>query len=176
MSFDPRVSVLSKRPMVLATTALILCGLVYLFYVTTLMPGSILPGYAGDAFFPQMVLVFTAVFGSLVLIFGIRRARRGAPGLGGEPADATVKLDLLETGIVAAVAIAYMLLLENVGHEIATTLFVFALLWPRLFAGPIRATVVAAVGALVTMLLVYAVFVLGLGIFLPLRWLPRYIG
>lgn len=176
MQFNPRATVLPKRPMVLATTALILCGLVYLFYLTTLMPESLLPGYPGDAFFPQLVLIFTAFFGGLVLVLGIQRARRGAPGLGGEPADATVKMDLLETGSVAAIAIGYMLLLERVGHEIATTLFMFVLLWPRLFAGPVRATVIAAVGALATMLLVYALFVLGLGIFLPLRWLPRFIG
>lgn len=176
MGFDPQVACLSKRRMVLATTALMLCGFACLFYVTTLMPASILPGYPGDAFFPQLVLVFTAFFGILVLVLGIQSARITTPGICGEPADAPVKLDLLETGIVTAVAIGYILLLEHAGHEIATTLFVFVLLWPRLFAEPIRATLIAAVGAVVTMLLVYVVFILGLGIFLPLRWLPRYLG
>ena len=69
-----------------------------------------------------------------------------------------------------------MYLLKPLGLEIATTLFMFALLFPRLLMPAPKAAAVALAGALVTMVLVYFAFVIGLNVPLPLKFLPVFLG
>ena len=69
-----------------------------------------------------------------------------------------------------------MLLLEPIGFEITTTVFMFVLLVPRLIMPPARAILVAAMSAVVSMVLIYAAFVIGLKVFMPMLFLPQYIN
>ena len=69
-----------------------------------------------------------------------------------------------------------MLLLEPIGFEITTTVFMFVLLVPRLIMPPARAILVAAMSAVVSMVLIYAAFVIGLKVLMPMLFLPQYIN
>ena len=53
---------ISSKKIVLLISIFFLFFLVFLFYDTTNMSNSILPGYPGDAFFARLILIFS-IFG-----------------------------------------------------------------------------------------------------------------
>lgn len=163
-----------KRPAIMATAVLILLGLGFLYLDTFDMMPSLLPGYPGDAFFPRLILGFTAIFGALVLALGWRSIRRGEPAEISYGSDAS--LDWMETAIVTILSLAYALLVAPVGFEIATTAYVAALLAPRLIMPWPRALALALLAAVATTAFLYLVFVIGLKVSVPLLFLPQYLG
>jgi len=167
-----RAVAIPKMPALLATAALVLIGLGVLFVNTYEMMPSLLPGYPGDAFFPRLVIGFTAIFAVLILAGG---AWRYANTVSEEPAPAA-SLDWIETSVVAMLSFAYVLLLDPLGFELTTTGFLGALLARRLLMPWPRAIPIAFASAAATTILLYLVFVIWLNVTVPLLFLPRYLG
>ncbi|WP_034490775.1 tripartite tricarboxylate transporter TctB family protein [Afifella pfennigii] len=167
---------LPKRGALLATTVLIMLGLAILYINTYEMAPSLLPGYPGDAFFPRLVLGFTAICGLIILGGGLLRAAQRGDEDDTQPAQADrLTIDWLETAIIAALVIAYMQLLRPIGFEITTTVFLGALLARRLFMPWPRALLLATLIGAATTLVLYLVFGLGLKVAIPLLFLPLYL-
>lgn len=160
------------RIAVMLTVIVILATAAWLWILTNRMPRSFLPGYPGDAFFPRIALAVVAIFGSFSLIGTFRKPR---PDDAEDEWNGTLRLDLIETASVTLIGLAFMIILEPVGLEIATVLMMFALLLPRIMLPLPRAIAFAAVGAIVSMLVIYAGFVLGLKVSLPVRFFPAFL-
>jgi hypothetical protein len=156
----------------LVTTAGILIGLVLLYIETGNMAPSMLEGYAGDAFYPRLVIGFTAVWAVIILARGFLLSRHAATRV----AEPDFPLYWPELVWVAALVTAYALLVEPVGFEITTVVLMMALLVPRMLVVPgarlsgamARAFALSAV----SMLILYAGLGAGLKIGLPLLFLP----
>jgi len=159
-----------KKRSVIATVAVILAGIAYLFVQTYEMSPPLLPGYPGDAFFPRLILGFSALFSAVVI--AMRFMPRMAAQVEGD--EDRFDFDPVETAITVLLVLSYMLLMGPLGFEIATTGFMFLLLWPRILMPPVKGAAVAAVGSIVTMFLIYAAFVIGLRVSMPVSYLPAY--
>jgi hypothetical protein len=159
----------------LSATGLLLLGFVFLYVETYNMMPAILPGYPGDAFFPRLVLGFCMIWAVILLVRGSFLSQEAAAA-GYEALH--LSLHWLEFVSVAVLVLLYAFLLEPVGFEVTTVVFLMVLLVPRLLAGPgarpARAVLLALALSLATMLILY----LGLGpalkIALPLKFLPIY--
>ena len=160
-------------PTVLITTGMIFLGFAFLFYETFNMMKPILPGYPGDAFFPRLAVGYTLIIAALILLRGILLPRFAvAPG---EPSH--VSVHWLEFLSVAALVLVYAELLPPVGFELTTLGFMLILLVPRFAVqqGLVQSVVKAVALTIPTIIILYGVFALLLGIHLPLLFLPRYI-
>ena len=160
-------------PTVLITTGMIFLGFAFLFYETFNMMKPILPGYPGDAFFPRLAVGYTLIIAALILLRGILLPRFAvAPG---EPSH--VSVHWLEFLSVAALVLVYAELLPPVGFELTTLGFMLLLLVPRFAVqhGLVHSVVKAVALTIPTIIILYGVFALLLGIHLPLLFLPRYI-
>jgi hypothetical protein len=164
---------LATRPTVLITTSLIFLGFAFLFYETFNMMKPILPGYPGDAFFPRLAVGYTLVVGGLIILRGVLLPRFAAA-----PGEAShVIVNWLEFLSVAALVLIYAQVLPPVGFEITTLVFMLILLVPRFAVehGLLQSVIKSVALAIPTVLVLYGVFALLLGIHLPLLFLPRYI-
>ncbi len=164
---------LPTLPTVLITTGMIFLGFAFLFYETFNMMKPILPGYPGDAFFPRLAVGYTLIIAALILLRGILLPRFAvAPG---EPSH--VSVHWLEFLSVAALVLIYAELLPPVGFELTTLGFMLILLVPRFAVqhGLVHSVVKAVALTIPTIIILYGVFALLLGIHLPLLFLPRYI-
>ena len=164
---------LPTLPTVLITTGLVFLGFAFLFYETFNMMKPILPGYPGDAFFPRLAVGYTLIIAALILLRGILLPRFAvAPG---EPSH--VSVHWLEFLSVAALVLVYAELLPPVGFELTTLGFMLILLVPRFAVqqGLVQSVVKAVALTIPTIIILYGVFALLLGIHLPLLFLPRYI-
>lgn len=164
---------LATGPTVLITTGLIFLGFAFLFYETFNMMKPILPGYPGDAFFPRLAVGYTLVIAALIILRGILLPRFAAA-----PGEAThISVNWLEFLSVAALVLIYAQVLPPVGFEITTFVFMLILLVPRYLVqhGLLQSVVRSVALTIPTVLILYGVFALLLGIHLPLLFLPRYI-
>lgn len=164
---------LPTLPTVLITTGMVFLGFAFLFYETFNMMKPILPGYPGDAFFPRLAVGYTLIIAALILLRGILLPRFAvAPG---EPSH--VSVHWLEFLSVAALVLVYAELLPPVGFELTTLGFMLILLVPRFAVqhGLVHSVVKAVALTIPTIIILYGVFALLLGIHLPLLFLPRYI-
>ena len=164
---------LPTLPTVLITTGMVFLGFAFLFYETFNMMKPILPGYPGDAFFPRLAVGYTLIIAALILLRGILLPRfAAAPG---EPSQ--VSVHWLEFLSVAALVLVYAELLPPVGFELTTLGFMLILLVPRFAVqhGLVQSVVKAVALTIPTIIILYGVFALLLGIHLPLLFLPRYI-
>ena len=164
---------LPTLPTVLITTGMVFLGFAFLFYETFNMMKPILPGYPGDAFFPRLAVGYTLIIAALILLRGILLPRFAvAPG---EPSH--VSVHWLEFLSVAALVLVYAELLPPVGFELTTLGFMLILLVPRFAVqqGLVQSVVKAVALTIPTIIILYGVFALLLGIHLPLLFLPRYI-
>ncbi len=170
-SFELKVPM---RAAVLATTALILGGLVYLYYETYAMQPPYEPGYPGDAFFPRLALGFSIIWALIVLGRGFFLPPE-AQSAGGE--DPYLQTHWAEFVSIVVFVYLYALLLEPVGFEIMTIVLMMCLLVPRMRAesAPRGALVLGFLLSLATMLILYLGLVPMLNIPLPLKFLPIYI-
>ncbi|HIM72988.1 MAG TPA: hypothetical protein EYM43_08555 [Alphaproteobacteria bacterium] len=167
------VLTLPTLPTVLITTGMVFLGFAFLFYETFNMMKPILPGYPGDAFFPRLAVGYTLIIAALILLRGILLPRFAvAPG---EPSH--VSVHWLEFLSVAALVLVYAQLLPPVGFELTTLGFMLILLVPRFAVqhGLVQSVVKAVALTIPTIIILYGVFALLLGIHLPLLFLPRYI-
>ncbi|MGI9522855.1 MAG: tripartite tricarboxylate transporter TctB family protein [Hyphomicrobiaceae bacterium] len=164
-------TVVSKQPAVFLVTLAIVVGFAYLLYETFNMAPPLLPGYPGDAFFPRLVLGFSLFWGAIVLL------RSLAASINRSPYDSSFPLHVAEFVSVVMIGLAFGMLLEPVGFELATFAFLLVLLVPRLRVELSwkRAIAVGAGLAVMTTLILWAAFGLGLKVQLPLKVLPLYI-
>jgi putative tricarboxylic transport membrane protein len=163
-----------KQSVIVATIA-IFAWLVFMMYETTNMMPPILRGYPGDAFFPRLTLIFALICAAFILIKAAL-VPRGAQLAAGE--DATFQLHWVEFAVVCVLVLAYGLLLEPVGFEIATFAMFMILLAPRIASGGYgmaRTLAYTLALSLPTTIIMYVCFGLLLRIPLPLLFLPRYI-
>jgi len=164
---------LPKKAALLTATSLILLGLVGLFVDSFNMSPSILPGYPGDAFFPRLVLGFSVTFALIILARGFFLPQEAA-AVGDEAP--TFDVHWLELATVFVLSVIYVLILEPIGFEVATTLLMLCLVGPRLLMPPLKALAIGAAAGVGTMLFLYVCFVPLLKVFLPLKFLPRYLS
>jgi hypothetical protein len=164
---------LATRPTVLITTGLIFLGFAFLYYETYNMMKPILPGYPGDAFFPRLAVGYTLIIAALIILRGILLPRFAAA-----PGEAThISVNWLEFLSVAALVLIYAQLLPPVGFELTTFVLMLILLVPRFAVqhGLLQSVIKSVALTIPTVLILYGVFALILGIHLPLLFLPRYI-
>ena len=162
------------RAAVLTTTALILGGLVYLYYETYAMQPPYEPGYPGDAFFPRLALGFSIIWALIVLGRGFFLPQAAAAEGGEEP---YLQAHWLEFVTIVVFVYLYAVLLEPIGFEIMTVALMMCLLVPRMRAesAPRGALLLGFLLSLATMIVLYLGLVPMLNIPLPLKFLPIYI-
>jgi len=156
---------LRRRAAELATAVLLIAAIVCLFVDTFSFPPSATRGYPGAAFMPRVVLVCTAF---VVVVWLIRTlGHKTKTPEGGESFAFQYRAYISTLGGVLAFVVA----LDWVGFEISCFALFVAYLVPRVSS--VWAAVLAS--ALATLVL-YAVFVLILGVSLPLLFLPEYVA
>ena len=162
------------RAAVLATTALILGGLAFLYYETYAMQPPYEPGYPGDAFFPRLALGFSIIWAVIVLGRGFFLPPEAQAAGGEEP---YLRGHWLEFASIVAFVYLYALLLEPIGFEIMTIALMMCLLVPRMRveSAPRGALLLGFALSFVTMIILYLGLVPMLKIPLPLKFLPVYI-
>ncbi len=167
-SFELR---LPMRVVVLATTALILGVLAFLYYETYKMQPPYEPGYPGDAFFPRLALGFSIIWAVIIL------GRVFLASAGAEGEDAHLRFHWPEFVSIVVFVYLYAVLLEPVGFEITTIVLMALLVVPRMrVAAPMgRALWMGLALSAATMLILYLGLVPMLNIPLPLKFLPVYI-
>lgn len=141
---------------------LILAGLA--FWHTATFPEPLLRGYPGSAMFPRLVLATMAV----LCLLGIAR-RLFLPAAAGQDRPLTLPIG----GFARAIALAsgYVAIFAALGVEIATFAATAGAIWLQC-----RRLVPAIVAGVLSVVVVYFVFVQLLSVHLPLAFLPRYLG
>lgn len=143
--------------------SLILLGISVLFFRETYdFPESLLPGTAGPAFFPRMILVALAIFAVVLLILTLRKKE-----------SCCVEFPNLSLSAISLVlAILYLLFIPFLGYFIATFLVLVAMM-VILKVGKIKKIVGIATGFSV---LVYLLFYKLLMVNLPRGTIGKYLG
>lgn len=150
-----------------ATYAVLLVGLGYLYWLTFFFGKSPVRGYPGAAFFPRLILYFSIAATIAALVAAISN------GIGSKIGNAAPRFEfkLREFTLTVLAIGAFIGLLPVLGFEITSFGLMLVLLAVR-FDGWAQ----ALAGALLTTLVFYFVFVLMLGVPLPLRFLPSYVS
>lgn len=155
-----------------ATVSVIIAAGAALYWNTLSFFPSLLPGYPGDAFFPQLVLGFLFICCSAFLLgHALRRLKWRTAATSAD----TVELPLWRFLSVIAVVCAYVYLLPVAGFELSTFAFVLVTMTTRLRGSAAVQAVKGLALAFVTTLLCYAAFVMALNVSLPLKILPRIV-
>ncbi len=163
---------LNKKQAVFVITILISLGLVLISYETFNMSPPLLPGYPGDAFYPRLVIGFTAIWCIVILARGWRSEHQENAELRSSNEFSFHAGEFLSVTIAV---LAYALLLKPLGFEISTFLFLFFLLYPRMQKGVASGLTWSIILSIVTILLLWAIFGFGLKVQLPVKFLPLYI-
>ncbi|MPT25021.1 MAG: tripartite tricarboxylate transporter TctB family protein [Starkeya sp.] len=155
------------------TALVVLAAVIALFVNSLSLPPSPMRGYPGPGFIPRIILLFTGAFallwlGRLYLGRGGRRHDPGSPEAEAEAAP--VVFEYRDFALAIGAGALFAVGLDTVGFEITCVAITFALLYPRL-----DSPATSAFAAVATMLTIYLVFVLALGVSIPLAFLPSYI-
>lgn len=132
------------------------------YSVTGSFPSPLLAGYPGSAMFPRLVLIVMGI----ICIFGLVRVLVS-------PSRATDLPLLFEfRGYLLTVCslIGFALLLTYVGMEVAVFVFIAGGVFVRS-----RRVLLSAGAGLISVVVVYGLFVQALSVHLPLTVLPRYL-
>lgn len=137
-------------------------------YITTTWLPPVLPGDPGAAFFPRIALAVIFIFGLVLLINSVRAVKAEA---GGErQTKQTVSIDLWQ---FAATFFYSILLIAGIGYagfELSTFAFLLFLLGRRS-----NRWVWAVITSVISVAIMYLVFIIVLKVRLPLMFLPNYI-
>ncbi len=166
---------LRRRHAVLVSAALCLAFLGVLLWETFRMAPSFLPGYPGDAFFPRLVIGFTAIWAIAIVANSVWQGVAGSSHHAND-ADDNFKFDWLHFVYIFALVIAYAALLKPLGFEIVTAALMFILFVPRLRMGWMAAIIMALAASLALTVLFWFVFIVLLRVHVPLAFLPRYLN
>lgn len=150
-----------------------LAGFAFLYWETLSFPASPIRGQPGPALFPRAILLMLLAVSALILAVAVAEALRGRPTATAADSDDEGMLDFDWRTYVwtILVVLAFVGLLWLVGFE-ATSLLIMSVLLYRALGDATR----AVVGAVVSTLVYYVVFVLGLGVEMPLAVLPQFIN
>ncbi len=155
-----------------------------LFVHTFSFAPPMLPGYPGDDLFPRLILGLIILCGAPLFARRLRE-RRAQARRGRTSDDETFDIDVGGFLITAAIVFSFPFLLPVIGFEITTVAFLTVLFATRLH-GPVTAEIVtpaiiraallkSLVISVVTMLVLYSVFVILLKVSMPVMFLPKYI-
>ncbi|HAA91057.1 MAG TPA: hypothetical protein DCS82_13100 [Rhodospirillaceae bacterium] len=137
---------------------------------TVSFPQSMLPGYPGDAFFPQLIIGFGLIWCAILLY----RLMSGKDLITTDDV-AVVVIPVRDFILVCVYVVAYVMLLTPLGFEITTFLFMSVLFLTR-FRGELKARLVRIViVSLITTLVSWACFAIILNVNFPVKILPDYI-
>lgn len=144
--------------------------LIFLFYETSNMSKSILPGYPGDAFFPRLILLFT-LFWTIILFFQ-KISKKFTIIKSNEDDSGMVEIYYKDIAFVFIISILYISFLEIIGFEILTSFFLFSLLVNRLDLNFKKSLYYSSILSCISMLIFWLVFIIFLRIPFPLKFLP----
>ena len=157
----------------------------YLLYETFNMSPPILPGYPGDAFFPQLTMGIILLCGIPLLVTRWCDHVKERSEIEGEIGE-TFNIDFPGFLIVAAISLSFPFLLPVMGFEIVTFAILTILFVTRFheFVTAEKITmkifkkslIKAASMAMITMCSLYFIFVILLNVSMPVMFFPKYIN
>lgn len=147
----------------------------WIYSLTAGFPRPLLPGYPGSAMFPRLAVALMALFSLLGLVrevIGLRRAQASAAApAANDEGDAGDPTRLVDVVAVFAILAGFVAVTEYLGMEVGV--FAFTALMIYLVT---RKPVAALLAGVVSVAVVYLLFVQALSVFMPLTFLPRYIN
>ena len=160
----------SQRRATLVVTLVTAAFFAMMLWRTFGFPPSMLPGYPGDAFFPQLIIVFGLIWCAILLY----RLMSGGDIITSDD-EAVVEIPIGGFVAVCLYVVAYVMLLDPLGFEITTFLFMSVLFLTR-FRGELPARIVRIViVSLITTIVSWACFAIVLNVNVPVKILPDYI-
>lgn len=144
--------------------------LIFLFYETSNMSKSILPGYPGDAFFPRLILLFT-LFWTIILFFQ-KISKKFIIIKSNEDDSGMVEIYFKDIAFLFIISILYISFLELIGFEILTFIFLFSLLINRMDLSFQKSFFYSSILSCISMFIFWLVFIIFLRIPFPLKFLP----
>ena len=159
-----------NKNIVLFLSIFFLIFLIFLFYETSNMSKSILPGYPGDAFFPRLILIFT--FFWTVILFLQNALKNNILINSKETNDEVIEIYYKDIFFLFFISIIYVLFLDLIGFEILTFIFLFVLLVNRLDINIGKSILYSSIISFISMIVFWLTFIIFLRIPFPLKFLP----
>ena len=161
---------INSKKIVLFISLFFLVFLIFLFYETTNMSKSILPGYPGDAFFPRLILIFS-IFWTAILLFQ-NLIKNFSLLKSSEDKETDIEIYFKDIVFLFFISIIYILFLDSVGFEILTFSFLFVLLVNRLDLNLGKSIFYSSLISFISMIIFWFVFIIFLKIPFALKFLP----
>ena len=161
---------INSKKIVLFISLFFLVFLIFLFYETTNMSKSILPGYPGDAFFPRLILIFS-IFWTAILLFQ-NLIKNFSLLKSSEDKETDIEIYFKDIAFLFFISIIYILFLDIIGFEILTFSFLFILLVNRLDLNLGKSIFYSSLISFLSMIIFWFVFIIFLKIPFALKFLP----
>lgn len=161
---------INSKKIVLFISLFFLVFLIFLFYETTNMSKSILPGYPGDAFFPRLILIFS-IFWTAILLFQ-NLIKNFSLLKSSEDKETDIEIYFKDIAFLFFISIIYILFLDIIGFEILTFSFLFVLLVNRLDLNLGKSIFYSSLISFISMIIFWFVFIIFLKIPFALKFLP----
>ena len=161
---------INSKKIVLFISLFFLVFLIFLFYETTNMSKSILPGYPGDAFFPRLILFFSIFWTSILLIQNL--IKNFSLLKSSEDKETDIEIYFKDIVFLFFISIIYILFLDFIGFEILTFSFLFVLLVNRLDLNLGKSIFYSSLISFISMIIFWFVFIIFLKIPFSLKFLP----
>jgi len=161
---------INSKKIVLFISLFFLIFLIFLFYETTNMSKSILPGYPGDAFFPRLILIFSIFWTSILLIQNLVKNFLLFKSV--EDKETDIEIYFKDIAFLFFISIIYILFLDFIGFEILTFSFLFVLLVNRLDLNLGKSIFYSSLISFISMIIFWFVFIIFLKIPFSLKFLP----
>ena len=161
---------INSKKIVLFISLFFLIFLIFLFYETTNMSKSILPGYPGDAFFPRLILIFS-IFWTAILLFQ-NLIKNFSLLKSSEDKETDIEIYFKDIAFLFFISIIYILFLDIIGFEILTFSFLFVLLVNRLDLNLRKSIFYSSLISFLSMIIFWFVFIIFLKIPFALKFLP----
>ena len=161
---------INSKKIVLFISLFFLVFLIFLFYETTNMSKSILPGYPGDAFFPRLILIFS-IFWTAILLFQ-NLIKNFLLLKSSEDKETDIEIYFKDIAFLFFISIIYILFLDIIGFEILTFSFLFVLLVNRLDLNLRKSIFYSSLISFTSMIIFWFVFIIFLKIPFALKFLP----
>lgn len=161
---------INSKKIVLFISLFFLFFLVFLFFETTNMSKSILPGYPGDAFFPRLILIFLLFWTSILLLQNL--IKKFSLFKSSDDKEKDIEIYFKDITFLFLISIIYILFLDFIGFEILTFSFLFVLLVNRLDLNLGKSILYSSLISFISMMIFWFVFIIFLRIPFSLKFLP----
>jgi hypothetical protein len=161
---------INSKKIVLFISLFFLFFLVFLFFETTNMSKSILPGYPGDAFFPRLILIFLLFWTSILLLQNL--IKKFSLFKSSDDKETDIEIYFKDITFLFLISIIYILFLDFIGFEILTFSFLFVLLVNRLDLNLGKSMLYSSLISFISMMIFWFVFIIFLRIPFSLKFLP----